>query len=315
MSALRIRCKRKHWPICKGTVLRNRLFTQQDLVLIRRMIAQHPGWGRTKLSTTIAETLNWRQSNGRLKDRACRVALVRLESFGLLKLPRKQVENGGKPPAVLRDPPEQAKQCVDQMPREIRCALVKDRAEANLWNNLIGHFHYLGVATPVGRLLRYLIYGDDSLLGAISFGEPAWNIRIRNSLLDEVGLDATERAKSLVGNNRYLILPNVRVPNLASRVLAESLRTMRNDWADRYSVSPLVVETFVDPRRFEGTCYRAANWLHIGNTKGFAKRGDCHSNRQAPKLMFLKGLTPLIQRRLISNVVECANRAARQRAA
>lgn len=304
------RRKRKHWPIPDGLVVRARVFSQKELVAIRRIIRQHPKWGRTKLSEVVSELLSWRQSNGRLKDRACRVALVRLESLGFLKLPAKLVPNGGKPPSIRAPVPTNASRIVTTMPASIRCEKVQNASDARVWNALISHFHYLGLATPVGRLLRYLIYGDGQLLGAISFGESAWNIKLRDSLLHSVGIDSTERRLAVIGNNRFLILPNVRVPNLASRVLAESLRILREDWAEQYSAKPLIVETFVDPRRFEGTCYRAANWLLAGKTKGFSKCGACHAYADAPKLLFLKGLTPLMHRLLAQSITELQKRAA-----
>lgn len=301
---------RKRWPNCLGVVVRGRLFTQKDLVSIRRLIRRHPNWGRTKISFAASRLLGWRQQNGRLKDRACRVALVRLEALGYLELPRKRVENGGKRPTVNSSPPEHSLCFVTKMPSEVRSELVRTPSDAQLWNDLVAHFHYLGLATPVGRLLRYLIYGDAQLLGAISFGEPAWNIRSRDALLEKVGVNVTERTGKVVANNRFLILPNVQVPNLASRVLAESLRAMRKDWVERYAVAPLVVETFVDPCRFDGTCYRASNWLLLGTTKGFSKRGACHTYANAPKLLFVKGLLPLIHSRMVKSLSEHQRAAA-----
>ncbi len=135
----------------------------------------------------------------------------------------------------------------------------------------------------MGRLVRYLVVGDDELLGAISFGECAWNLGVRNQVLESVGISPADIPNAVIGNNRFLILPSVRVPNLASRVLGLSSRNAQRDWTERYGRSPLVAETFVDPRRYEGTCYRAANWLFIGATKGFAKSGARHIHEGAPE--------------------------------
>jgi hypothetical protein len=273
---------RKTWPICRGILVRNRLFTQSELVAIRRLIRSHPHWGRTRVSQAVCELLSWRQPNGRPKERACRVALVHFERRGLLKLPRKLLQRGGRPPIFgnLRLRPSIPE--LTAMPRVIQCNLVDNHPSSRLWNSLIGSFHYLGVATPVGRLLRYLVYGDGELIAAISFTECAWKLALRDAILAAAGLDIVDLHNRLIANNRFLVLPNVRVPNLASRTLAAALNVARHDWIERFEVEPLVAETFVDPRRFEGTCYRAANWVVAGSTRGFAKRGACHVQRKCP---------------------------------
>jgi hypothetical protein len=238
------------------------------------------------------------------------VALIRLEKLGLLRLPKKIVDRGGRPPLVREPELLSEQEYVTTMPAKVSCVLVESGPKSRLWNSLIAKFHYLGLATPVGRLLRYLVYGDEKLVGAISFSEGAWNIKTRNTILSSAGLSPGQIREAVIGNNRFLILPTTRVPNLASRVLAESVRTARQDWKIRYGIAPIIAETFVDPRRFEGTCYRAANWLVIGATKGFAKRGCCHTNEHAPKLLLLRGLTPGIHQRIEDIVVGFKRNAA-----
>lgn len=251
---------------------------------------------------------DWKQPNGRLKERACRVALVQLERLGYLTLPAKLLQRGGRPPVILRDAAERRK--ISIMPDAIECRVVSTKADSRLWNSIIAEYHYLGLATPVGRLIRYLVFGDDELLGAISFGECAWNIAARNQVLSAIDIGQADIPNAVVGNNRFLILPTVRVPNLASRVLGISSRAIQGDWAARYGGSPLVAETFVDPRRHGGTCYRAANWLFIGLTKGFAKSGARHIHEGAPKLLFLRGLTPNVHRRIEQAITKTELRAA-----
>ncbi len=277
------------WPKCEGRVIRGRMFTQQDLVLIRRTIRSNPSWGRTKLSEELCKVFNWYQPNGRPKDRACRVALLKLESLGYLQLPRQLLERGGRPPSTTLIPLEDA--VVSTMPKHIVVQLVQSQGESRRWNSLIAKHHYLGLATPVGRLLRYLIHGDGSLLAAISFSEAAWNIRPRNELFSQLGFSEAEIRNDVVGNNRFLILPTVSVKNLASRILASSVKQMAIDWKMRYGKSPIAVETFVDPERFHGTCYRAANWIEIGRSQGFSKRGASHSAKHSPKIIMVRGIT------------------------
>jgi hypothetical protein len=273
------------------------------------MIRENPSWGRTRLSEKVCECFSWYQANGRLKDRACRVALLKLESLGYLKLPQRKQDGGGRPPSVEHDPIISESQ-IHQMPVEIELRYAQDRSEKRLWNSLISKYHYLGLSTPVGRLIRYLIYGDGNLLGAISFSESAWNVGPRNQLLSSVGIPSDSIRDVVIGNNRFLILPFVRVPNLASRILGQSLRRVIHDWEDRFSCCPLIAETFVDPTRYLGTCYLASNWVNIGESKGFTKRGASHLNQKAPKLILLRGLNSSIHQKLQSLVKKGIERAA-----
>jgi hypothetical protein len=274
------------------------------------MIRDHPTWGRTRISEEICEELNWYQANDRVKDRACRVALLRLESLGYLELPKRILDRGGRPPLVPMRREQDGQETISKMPAQLETRLVTTRSDSRLWNGLIGDYHYLGLATPVGRLIRYLVFADGQVVGAISFSECAWNVRPRNALLRTIGFSDHEVHDRVIGNNRFLILPSVNVPNLASRILGQSIRQIPRDWADRYGVAPLVAETFVDPTRFLGTCYLAANWILIGRTKGYAKRGASHTNQQAPKIILLRGLASSLHRKLQLAIAEPEKRAA-----
>ena len=282
------------WPKCPGLVIRGRHFTNKELVLIRKLIRDNPSWGRTKLSERVCEILDWYQDNGRLKDRGCRVALLKLESLGYIKLPKRIIERGGKPPRVLSEKIQITKST--QMPTSLILKPVSDRTSSTLWNSLIDQYHYLGLATPVGKMIRYLIYGDDILLGAISFSEPAWNIEPRDKILIGSGISTSEIRNLVIANNRYLILPTVTIPNLASRILGLAQRMVLRDWQDKFSCKPGFAETFIDPTFYTGTCYSAANWVQIGKTKGFSKRGNTHSNQNKPKLIFMRGFDSKAQK-------------------
>lgn len=303
--------KRRRWPAFGGALIRNRQFSQDDLVAIRRLIREHPSWGRTKLSQRICADFGWKQSNGRLKERACRVALRRLEKMNLLILPRRLVERGGRPPAAAplgHDLVERSK--ITTMPATLDAIAASTREESRLWNSVIAAHHYLGLATPVGKFLRYLVYGDGALLAAISFSEAAWNIRARNAVLTNVGVEKKEIHNVVVGNNRFLVLPSVTVPNLASRILGYCTRRLPSDWSKKFGIEPLVAETFVDPTRFAGTCYLAANWIEVGTTRGYAKHGAAHLDRKTPKLLFLRGLNGDTHSRLILATKDSKRRAA-----
>jgi hypothetical protein len=196
------------------------------------------------------------------------------------------------------------------MPNSLQLEMVETVRESRMWNSLIANHHYLGLTTPVGRLIRYLILGDGQILGAISFSEAAWSITARDELLATFGLPRARIRSAVVSNNRFLILPNVNVRNLASRVLAVASKRLANDWSERFGVQPLFIETFVDPSRFAGTCYRAANWTLVGSTKGFSKKGARHHPRESPKLLFLYGTNSSSKQFLLSY-----NTAGKRRAA
>jgi len=267
------------------------------------MIRDNPSWGRTRLSQEICDTLHWKQTNGRGKERACRVALVRLESLGFLSLPDRKVESGGKPPAVgprVGDVPETS---ITQMPEAIEVREVKTRNEAGQWNMAVAAHHYLGLSTPVGRIVRYLCYGDGTLVAAISFSDCAWKVKAREHTLRVSGLQGLIHRDNTISNSRFLILPWIEVPNLASRLLGLAVRAVRDAWESKYGLAPLLAETFVDPRYYLGTCYKAAGWIQVGATRGFAKKGSSHEFLSKPKLLFLRGLTPEIQLRLQSGAL------------
>ena len=289
---------RRYWAKCDGIVVRGRLFTQPELVLIRKLIRDHPTWGRTKLSQRVCQKLGWLQPNGRVKERACRVALLKLESMGFLELPTRILDRGGRRPRVCGNEILRNEKPISEMPSVIDVCPVQTKTESRLWNALIAQYHYLGLATPVGRLIRYLFIGDGQIVGAIAFADCAWNIRKRTELLKAIGITECAAPQAVITNTRFLVLPHVTVPNLASRILGASTRHIRKDWLGRYGYEPAVAETFVDPSRYSGTCYLAANWIPVGSTKGYSKHGCRHVKSEGPKILFLRGLRPSIHRRL-----------------
>lgn len=285
--------------------LRGRRFTYRGLKTVIHCVAEHYSEGRTRISEVICTRLGWRQPNGWLKDRACRDALRRLEKLGLIRLPKRL--DGNRTNSDSRrsfDPrnfrlPRGLVKPVTSMPNAIEFEFAKGNDAEPLWNALVEKYHYLGHTVQVGRCLKYLIRGDGHLLGAISFSSPAWKLGIRDELLRRLGFPKEAKARDVVINNgRFLILPKVRVPHLASRILAAAARQAAEDWTWFYAIEPLIAETFVEPRRFEGTCYRAANWIEIGKTSGYAKVGASHHNSQQPKTLFVYGLTRSYRRRL-----------------
>jgi hypothetical protein len=282
-------------------VLRGRRFTYRGLRTIMRCVAEHYGEGRTRISEVVCARLAWRQPNGWPKDRACRDVLRRLEELQILRLPPRLARPNKKSPVnaprgkkFLRD----IVAPVLVMPETIELEFAKGNAAERFWNALIEKHHYLGHRVQVGRCLKYLIRGDGKLIGAISFSSPAWNLAVRDKLLERMGFSGPGARDIVINNSRFCILPEVRVPHLASRVLACATRRVTVDWLQFYSIAPLLAETFVEPKRFEGTCYRAANWTKIGMTNGYGKLGASHHNSQQPKIIFVYGLTRAYRRRL-----------------
>jgi hypothetical protein len=275
-----------------------------------RCVAEHYSEGRTRISEVICQRLSWRQPNGWLKDRACRDMLRRLEELHIVKLPPRLTKpTNNKLSATHFDRTHLLcgiATSVITMPDTIEFELAKGNAAEQVWNALIEKYHYLGHRVQVGRCLKYLVHGDGNVLGAICFSSPAWRLGVRDQLLGQLGIEGQAARDLVVNNTRFCILPQVRVPHLASRVLACATKQVAIDWFQFYSIEPLLAETFVEPRRFEGTCYRAANWKQIGMTSGYAKIGASHHNSQQPKIIFVYGLTRACRRKL-AEVIPISN--------
>lgn len=252
--------------------------TQGELGLIREVVSSCYGLSRMELANTVCELLGWTRLSGLVKGRECREFLEKLEDEGVLVLPEKRA---GRPvgrktevPVTQDGEPGEALVATAGELGRIEVELVRTEEKRRLFRELIGRYHYLGHAVPFGAQLRYLVYSsipEQTLVGCIQFSSPAWRIAVRDRW---IGWDDATRVRNLqhvVSNSRYLLLPWLQVKNLASRVLSKAVRQMTIDWQERYAVEPLLVETLVDPTRYRGTCYRAANWVDLGRTRGQAR--------------------------------------------
>jgi hypothetical protein len=273
--------------------IRGRQIGVTDLNDIRATIADHWARGRSAISRLLCERWDWRQPNGQLKEMACRALLLSLEAKGALELPPRQKES-------FRAPRRADRQvfAVDDSPLEGKVAgfrsltirMVRQTHDEPLWDYLVDAHHYLGRPWIVGSSLKYLAYLDGRLVACLGWGSAAWKVQCRDSL---IGWDAQSRQANLhkvVNNVRFLILPWVRVEHLASKVLASNLRALPSDWQRFYSQEIALAETFVDTERFAGTCYKAANWIRIGETKG---RGKYDRQRRAQATVKAVYLYPL----------------------
>ena len=281
--------------------IRGRHIGPAELADIRSTIAEHWARGRSAISRVLCERWDWRQPNGQYKEMACRALLLSLEAKGALELPPRKKESYRAPRRADRHV-----FAVDDCPlegtvagfRSLTIRMVRQTPDEALWDYLVDAHHYLGRPWIVGSSLKYLAYLDDRLVACLGWGSAAWKVQCRDSLL---GWDAQTRQANLhkvVNNVRFLILPWVRVEHLASKVLAFNLRALPSDWRRFYAQDIALAETFVDTERFAGTCYQAANWIRIGETKGRGKY-DRHGRAElSVKAVYLYPLTRDFRERL-----------------
>ena len=259
------------------------------------VVDSYPGLSRLELAATVCELRGWTRGNGRPKARECREWLEQLDAAGRLTLPAKRT---GRPPGSKTSIPARTRtdggteitgSAGDLGP--LRIERITDQKGRLRFRELIGHYHYLGYRVPFGAQLRYLIYGsrpEGEILGCLQFSSAAWRMAARD---EWIGWDDSTRRRNLVRlvcNSRFLILPWVRVKNLASTILARAMGALVADWQEAYGVEPLLVETLVDESRFTGTCYRAANWIELGTTTGRGRMDRRHEREGAePKRIFV----------------------------
>lgn len=268
---------------------RSRELSAQDIAFIRSTIALHYDKGRSYISRSLGEAWQWVQPNGKLKEYATRDLLLRLEEKGFIELPPR-----------LREKNNLKGKSFDQIPLFIKEKLggsvgdfpeVYIRATTSessyLWDYLVHHYHYLGLPTLVGEHLRHLAFINGQVVACLSWASAAWKIKARDQL---IGWDESTKRKNLhliANNTRFLILPWVNVKYLASKILSVSVRHLSTDWKKFYGHPVYLAETFVDSARFEGTCYKAANWRYVGQTKGSAKKGNAYRYHGQPKAIYL----------------------------
>lgn len=272
-----------------------RQFSAQEIRQIRETVTWLPGLARRELAATVCEHFNWHTASGTPKIQACQKLLERLETRGLVELPalrRRKVPTGKRAEVALSARTATGKPLAgplrDFMP--VRLEVVTEAAEVGLWNEYVERFHPLGYKGAFGYRLRYFIRSGSQHLGCVLLAGAARGIAVRDRW---IGWNAQVRLHNLpwiINNSRYLIFPHVEIPHLASHVLGQLARRVAADWQSRWGFSPLLMETFVDPRQYSGTCYRAAGWELLGETsgRGLARPGKCY--RSTPRLVLVKPL-------------------------
>jgi hypothetical protein len=266
-----------------------------ELEKIRQIIASDKRLNRVKISRRVCELFGWYKRDGGLKEMSCRVALLRMQRDGLIRLPPPQKGNGNRTAKVritsASDPQSEVRVGAGAL-GALRLEMVVKGVTSRLWNELIERYHYLRHKPLPGAQLRYLVFSDLGLLAVLGFGASAWSVADRDSY---IGWTAKQRRRNLhliVNNARFLILPWVQSRNLASRILSLACKQITDDWQAKYNYSPVLLETFVEMNRFAGTCYKAANWTQVGITQG---RGKLEKSKQGklPKKYIL--LYPLVR--------------------
>jgi len=278
-------------------------FSESELQTIRQIIASGDRPNRVKISRRVCEAFGWYKQDGGLKEMSCRVALLRMERDGLIRLPPPEKGNGNRTAKVrisrASDPRPDV--CVGAGALgPLRFELVVKGRTSQLWNELIERYHYLGHKPLPGAQLRYFVYSGSHLLATLGFGASAWSVAGRDHT---IGWTAQQRKSNLhliVNNARFLILPWIQSRNLASKILSLVSKRIREDWYTRYHYRPVLLETFVEIDRFTGTCYRAANWQQVGITQGRGKLEKSHQGKLPRKYVLLYPLVKDFKEQLCS---------------
>ncbi len=282
---------------------RGREITAEDTVFIQQLIGENHAWSRRRLSAELCRAWNWVQPNGALRDMVCRSLLLELHRAGLIELPAKRQS----PPnnVVARKAPEpelplwerpRACALAELGPLEIR--QVRRTSEEGLFGRLMQAHHYLRYTQPVGEHLKYLVWAGGEPIGGLAWSSAPRHLAARDRF---IGWPAAVRQKNLhliAYNTRYLLLPWLRVPGLASHLLARVARRISEDWQAVYAHPIHLLETFIDPARFRGTCYRAANWICLGLTTGRGHNARTHRRDQPRKELWVYPLSANFRRQL-----------------
>ncbi|RPJ03120.1 MAG: DUF4338 domain-containing protein [Chloroflexi bacterium] len=282
-----MRVAENSWRFC------GRDFTAAELAWIRALLADGK-LNRSQLARRLCEYLPWVNGAGQLKAMSCRVAMLRMERAGLIRLPEPRHRNSNvrRPGLHRKDwplPPLSAPRLASA--RGLRLELVQT-AQAKAWYRaLMEQHHYLGYTPSAGAQLRYLIWAEDFLAGGLGFGAAAWSIASRDRWIGWTAAQRQRQLHLLVNNHRFLLLPWLRIPNAGSCVLGRVGRQLTQDWEKRYGYRPVLLESFVEQERFSGRSYQTANWICVGQTQGRGKLEKQHSRVVPVKSVFLYPLT------------------------
>ena len=282
---------------------RGQEITSEQITILREFIRTHPTSSRWKLSRQLCEEWGWKQANGALRDVVCRGLLLLLERAGQIELPPVRWQIQGqcrterrRPEALPLDTAPLAMTL--QELGSIEITQVRRTADEPLFNSLLEHHHYLGYEQPVGEHLKYVAWTQGRPLDCLGWSSAPRHLGSRDRFIGWSGQARRRNIRLIAYNTRFLILPWVQVPHLASHLLSRMARRLSPDWERIYGHPIYFLETFVDPERFRGTCYRAANWVHIGQTTGRGRMDREHTAGQALKDIYIYPLVRDARKRL-----------------
>ena len=275
------------------TRVQGREITKDDIELVRRLIEANPWWNRTRLSRELCLLWDWRSASGQLKDMACRSLLSKLARRGYITLPAGYPYGGSHPPSIP-DIPHRTNpiSCSLSNLTPIRIKAVEEDSLLALFKCLLSRYHYLGFHGSVGENMKYMVFDrEQNPVACLLFGSAAWKNAPRDRF---IGWDAETRKANLyllTSNMRFLVLPWVRVPHLASHILGMVVRDISEEWVKKYGHPICLLETFVERGRFQGICYQAANWILVGQTRGRSRNDRARTLRVPIKDVYLYPVT------------------------
>lgn len=269
---------------------RGKTATAEDIAFIRELIADNPGASRRALSVKLCQAWKWVQPNGALRDMVCRSFMLLLHREGHIELPPKRRTTNN--PLANRKKPERME--VDPSPIETTLAglgpltvrQVRNTDEEPLFNSLIEFHHYLGYCHPVGEHLKYMVFAGERPIACFAWSSAPRHIGCRDRFIGWNQEDRSRHLRLMAYNSRFLILPWVRVPHLASHLLGRMVRILPKEWERVYHHPVVFLETFVDTERFTGTCYKAAGWRYLGDTTGRGKNDQTNRKNRSIKAVW-----------------------------
>lgn len=277
--------------------------THKEIKEVQETVSLFSNLSRYELTETICEHLNWRTASGSNKFDACLKMLEKLEAKGFLQLPAKRIQVKPKRTKIVlssKTEPESTIKSIAGGFSNINLQIVSDKKDVKLWNEYMFRYHYLGYSKPFGYVMRYFIKNGHKILGCLLFSGAAKSMALRDKW---IGWTTNQRLQNLawvVNNSRFLIFPWVDIRNLASHTLGKVTQRIKDDWQKKWNFQPVLMETFVDPELYHGTCYQASNWEHIGMTtgQGLIRKGKTY--KTTPKKIYMKPLVKNFHRILCS---------------
>ncbi len=292
-------------------VIRNRKITDKDLKFIQAVVHKHWDKSRTQISkilTQISKILctkwNWVQPSGRLKDMACRELLLTLHRKGMLDYPPPRYTPPNKKKVVKNINVDTSPvNCKINKLESVQVKMVRHTELEPLYDSLVEQYHYLRYVQIVGNHLKYMAFTGDIPVACIGWGSAAWAVNSREQFVGWTKAVKNKHLHFVANNTRYLVLPWVTVKCLASKIMALNIKRISSDWLKVYNYPLYMLETFVEQDRFKGTCYKASNWIHVGETKGTSKKGHKHLKHGKIKDVYLYPLNKNFKRLLRDDTI------------